>query len=215
VLRNHGRNFDAAESPCDESDQGHGSRSHALGTPDEFYKARHRRAEGRNRKGSQTVRRSEAAEKTKGKPPSRDERDKQPETLDIKVEFMCVCDHAFRDSYNRPCLVGIIDTLWLPQFPTHRALLTIAVLLRAKPNQDVGLRFQFGGTLADIMRESKPFLVPVPPSGLVFVLFAMPMLRFDEPGEYVARVFDAKQKNYMMATRYIQVTDKPPNNVLP
>jgi len=157
----------------------------------------------RGRHRSDTVRMAAAQEKAQKR--TRDFRDKQPDTRRIKVELFHVCNHAFHDGYGRPCINSIIiDVLTLREFPTYYALLTVAAWLRAEPNQSLNVKIQFGG-LGDIMRESPVLSLRTSDSGLIFVPFHMPHLRFDDAGEYVARIMDVDDGDYIMASRYIMV----------
>jgi hypothetical protein len=60
------------------------------------------------------------------------------------IDFLYVCDHAFLDSNNRPCILGIIESVAAPSFPHFRALLTCATIIRTEPNEQVDLHFEYG-----------------------------------------------------------------------
>jgi len=206
VLRKQRRNSRAAERSADESPR---TRRHANGPPQKFHKAGGRSITRGNREGIQAVQRTETAEKTKGAKVERNFRDKQPEPRGIKVELFCICNHAFADSRKQPCLVGIIDVLQVRGFPASHAILSVAAILRTTPHAVLTLNIQFGASIADLMRESGAFKIEANVNGLVFVPFHMPQLRFDEAGEYVARLIDLNDDHYIMATKYMRVIGPP------
>jgi hypothetical protein len=57
------------------------------------------------------------------------------------VDWLHVCDHAFRDEQGKLCLIGLFDTLASQKLPGHLPLLSVAIgLSDGEGSYEIGLQ---------------------------------------------------------------------------
>lgn len=133
------------------------------------------------------------------------ERATWPEPRHIAADTLCFCEHAFLSQQNRPCYIAVMDQVTFPTLPLWRPILTVAAQVRSYPNTELRLKVEFGVSMDDIMRQSHLPPLRTTPRGDAFVVFAMPQLKFDVAGSYIARLRDITDENYLFAFKTIQI----------
>lgn len=105
----------------------------------------------------------------------------------MEVEYMHVCDHAFKSEGGKACIIGIFDQIKSVQFPATHPYMVIAVQLRGQAHEVAPVRLEFGrpngDTLAHIDRD-----VTLGQDGGAFVALTIVAVHIQEPGRYTVKV---------------------------
>jgi hypothetical protein len=104
------------------------------------------------------------------------------------VEWAHYCERAYLDTKNRPCLLGLINSVTIPKFPALLKGGTLAVGLVGSPGETVDLRVRFArhGDSDHLLELASGFAIGPAPRTAVFIEnTGMPA---DDKGSYEFRV---------------------------
>jgi hypothetical protein len=107
------------------------------------------------------------------------------------VEFLHFCDLAFLDKQDRPCLIGVLLSLYSTEFPFTYPSLTVVAGLRLADQEQAKITIELGPPNGPRQRWSS-FRIQSR-TGLVFVPFQTVALHFREPQIVEARVVQDDQ----------------------
>ncbi len=103
------------------------------------------------------------------------------------VEYLHLCDYAFSDQGNKPCIIGIFDQINAVNYPAVHPMMAVAMRLRGAAHETVDLKIELvrpaGGVLATMQGN-----VVIDGAGSAFMQVNMASLAFPEPGTYTLKV---------------------------
>ena len=106
-----------------------------------------------------------------------------------EVVHVFICDRAYEDDRGQPCVIGMFDHIWAPQFPLNHPHMAIAVQMLGHQHETYDL------TVNVVNPENKVILsasydAPEPLSGIGqgFVSLALTDTPFETPGRYTVRI---------------------------
>jgi len=103
------------------------------------------------------------------------------------VEWLHICDHAFRDEFGKLCIIGMFDALHSQQLPGRLPMLSVAIgITDGDGEYDIALQVEApGGKTVDMKLPTLQLLQRNQKQRAVIRLAGMP---FDEFGTYTFRL---------------------------
>jgi hypothetical protein len=118
-----------------------------------------------------------------------------------EVEYMHICDYAFRAEGGKACIIGIFDVIGAPSFPVTHPHMVIAIQLRGSAHETVPIKIELGRPNGDVV-AGLDGQVGVGGDGGAFINFNLLTTTFPEPGRYTVKVSSGDRH---LATQSIHV----------
>jgi hypothetical protein len=119
-----------------------------------------------------------------------------------EVEYMHICDHAFRTDSGKACIIGIFTYIWAPSFPAKHPQMVIAIQFQGKPHEVFVPKIEIGRPNGDVLGRIEGDSLTCDPEGGAFLVATMVGTPFPEPGRYTVKVLAAGRP---LATQSFQV----------
>lgn len=129
--------------------------------------------------------------------------------MSITVEFCHICNHAFLNNQQQPCLIGILRYLVAPSFPYHRSTLSVAARIRGDAGEAHHLDVILGPEDGPFLRRAPFDFTPAPKPFSSFLSLQMVQLFFPKAGQYTAKITSG---DLVLATAYLTIIgpNQPP-----
>ena len=107
-----------------------------------------------------------------------------------EIEYLHVCEDAFRDDRRRVSVIGIVPEILLPRVPATVPRVTIALQLRQVSATTLPLRLQWLGPSGTVVRVVD-VVVDIEQDGSAFLVLPVVDVSFDEEGRHMLRTSSA------------------------
>ena len=131
----------------------------------------------------------------------------------VAADFVHLCDHAFRDAQNQPCLICIKSAIVATTFPCHRAALTVAFMVRTSEATKSHIDMWFGHADGTLLRKAGfdvDFKVPAEH----FMAIQLVQLFFPKPGEYIVRLSEGNRDLASASLQILSVQALTPSPIV-
>jgi|SRR5437879_2690355 len=109
------------------------------------------------------------------------------------VEYMHICDYAFVDQGNKPCVIGVYSGITAQAFPATHPQLFLAIQFRGTAHELIPFTVEIGRPNGDILWRSPETSPHASTEGGAFVAMNIVGAQFPEPGRYVVKILSAGQ----------------------
>lgn len=122
-----------------------------------------------------------------------------------EVDYMHICDYAFKAEGGKSCIIGIFTVLNAATFPCTHPHMVLAVQLQGQPHEAIALKIEVGRPNGDVLAGLDAKLV-AGADGTAFVNLNLINLQFPEPGRYTVKVLSGGRS---LSTQSFQVRKAP------
>ena len=106
-----------------------------------------------------------------------------------EVAHVFTCDRAYEDDRGQPCVIGMFDHIWTPQFPVIHPHMVIAIQIVGRQHETYDLTVDVVSPKNEvILSASSAAPEPLSDIGQGFVPLTLTNTPFEAPGRYIIRI---------------------------
>ena len=109
-----------------------------------------------------------------------------------EVEYMHICDYAFRAEGGKACIIGIFSSINAPSFPFAHPHMVLAIQLRGQAHEVLAIHVEVGRPNGDRLAGVDANISAGADGGALLNVNLMG-LKFPEPGRYTVKVLSGAQ----------------------
>lgn len=119
-----------------------------------------------------------------------------------EVDYMHICDHAFRTDSGKACIIGIFTHIFASSFPATHPQMVLAIQFQGTPHEVFAPKIEIGRPNGDVLGKMDGQNLTCDPEGGAFLVATMVGTPFPEPGRYTVKILAAGRP---LATQSFQV----------
>jgi hypothetical protein len=120
----------------------------------------------------------------------------------VQVDYLHVCDYAFRAENGKPGIIGIFDYISSVTFPTTHAYMCVAVQFRGQPGHVATIRLVIESQAGEKVFDMPEQKIAFSDTGGAFFNANLLGLTFNAPGRYSVV---AMAQGAVLATQSLQL----------